>query len=414
MTSEKFIETVRTSLIETGVDFEALKVSGKGMGLGISGGADSVSLFLALKEILSEWKIPLVCVTVNHHIRKADETNGDMEFVKDLVEKAGSENIFLDVYDLPEGKIGEVENERKCGTEEAARFVRYRCFEESVKKHNLAFFALAHNQNDNLETILMRFLQGSSVIGIRTKRDFYVRPLLGISRKEIEAFLEEKGQLYRTDSTNSDAKYFRNNVRLNLIPLLDERFPLWRENVLSAAERSLKEYENSEQIIEKKYKLFAEEKKSGEKTVSILLKRELFSELPGETDRIILKAFNRLGEAGRIPSVFISDVEREMAKTLESGKGFSKRFAQYLCEGSSEGLLVKSYAKKQTDSGFFDIIEEEGDYSFPFGSLSVRKTDGGIIVQGESCRCETFAVDFPFVIRSPALGEKKKLFVIEG
>ena len=414
MTSEKFIETVRASLVETGVEFKALNVSGKGIGLGISGGADSVSLFLALKEILSEWDIPLVCVTVNHHIRKADETNGDMEFVKSLIEKSEYEKLVLDVYDLPEGKIMDVENERKCGTEEAARFIRYRCFEESVRKNNLAFFALAHNQNDNLETILMRFLQGSSVIGIRKKRDFYVRPLLGISRREIEEFLEEKGQPYRTDSTNSDAKYFRNNVRLNLIPLLDAKFPLWKENILSTAERNLKDHENSELIIENKYRTYTEEVKACGKAVSVEIKRNLFIEFPEFTNGVILKAFNRLGEAGRIPSVFISDVEREMAKTLESGKGFSKRFAQYLCEGSSEGLLVKSYAKKQTDSGFFDIIEGEGNYCFPFGSLSVRKTDNGIIVQGEDCRYETFGIDFPFVIRSPALGEKKKLFVIEG
>jgi len=217
MNPNDFVKSVKASLLDCGLSFEEIRNSGSSLGLGISGGADSVSLFCALKEILREEKIPLVCVTVNHHIREASETDRDMNFVKNLCEKAASEGyeVSLDVYDLKENQVQKKLEERGGGLEDAARSVRYGCFEESVRNHNISYFCLAHNLDDNLETMLMRFLKGSSSGGIEKVRGVYVRPLLEIKRIDIEEYLKVIGQNFCTDSTNLSDEYYRNRIFLS-------------------------------------------------------------------------------------------------------------------------------------------------------------------------------------------------------
>ena len=109
---------------------------------------------------------------------------------------------------------------------------------------NLEYLCLAHNQNDQIETLVMRFLQGSSgnaVLGILNRREEYIRPLLEINRSQIEEYLKEKNLSWQTDSSNFDTKYLRNKIRHKVIPLLDEEFPGWQKAVLSGAEKQVED-----------------------------------------------------------------------------------------------------------------------------------------------------------------------------
>ena len=400
MSQTGFVDKVRNSLVAYGVSFEELRKNKSSFGLGISGGADSVSLFLALCDILKEEKLPLVCVTVNHHIREKAETDGDMYFVINLCKQTREKgvDVKLEVFDLTENQVKIAEKERGCGTEEAARFVRYNCFESAISKNHISHFCLAHNLNDNLETILMRFLKGSGAGGIEAVRGKYIRPLINISRSEIEAFLEDRGQEFRTDSTNLSDDYLRNKIRHNIVPVLGENIPGWEEALLTGEDKRRAD------------SLFLE-KLAFETDLSPCLfdkgKEALAS-------RVLIREINLAGVSERIPSAFINDMIFEIRKALREGKSFSKRFSSCECGVHKRQVFVKTLEKTQTDSGFFDIIEEEGEYDFPFGKVSVYKEDGKSIQIVTEGKTVTISSDFPFVIRSPVLGEKKQLFVIES
>ena len=128
------------------------------IGVAVSGGADSVSLLYALKAVAP---CALAGVTVNHNLR-GDEGNQDALFVLRLCEKLGVECTR---YDIPAGKIEQVARDSSISLEAAARKERYRCFDAFIAQKGLCALCLAHNREDQLETVLMRFLQGSSAFG---------------------------------------------------------------------------------------------------------------------------------------------------------------------------------------------------------------------------------------------------------
>lgn len=206
------------------------------IGVAVSGGADSVSLLLSLVEIFGKEKI--FVITVNHNIREESETKGDADFVLKLCEKIG---VFCLLFEIEKGRVFEIAKNRQGGVEDSARFLRYEAFNSFIERYDLDFLCLAHNQNDQLETAIMRFLQGSGCDGgggISFRREKFVRPLLDISRFEIESFLNEKNQTWRTDSTNFDTDYLRNKIRNVLIPQIDENFVGWRKSVLNGVEKN--------------------------------------------------------------------------------------------------------------------------------------------------------------------------------
>jgi tRNA(Ile)-lysidine synthase len=191
---------------------------GDGVVIGLSGGADSVSLISVMKELEHIFDIRLYAVHVNHGIR-GDEADGDEDFVRELCESLGVE-LFTFKRDIP------AEAERlSISVEEAGRRARYELFNEVLKKVNANKIAVAHNMNDNTETVLMHLFRGTGIKGlggIAPVRDNIIRPLIEVKRSEIEEYCEYNGLSYRTDSTNFEEEYTRNKVRLKLIPWLED------------------------------------------------------------------------------------------------------------------------------------------------------------------------------------------------
>ncbi|MBR6627033.1 MAG: tRNA lysidine(34) synthetase TilS [Lachnospiraceae bacterium] len=181
--------------------------------LGVSGGADSVCLLFVLLEYAREIPLELSVVHVNHGIRQ--EAEQDAAFVRELCDKHGP------AYFQENADVAALAKEWHMSEEEAGRIVRYRAFERVAKETGATKIAVAHNSNDNAETLLFHLFRGSGIRGlggIRPVREGIIRPLLCLERKEIEAFLQELGVAYCEDRTNSGDDYTRNRIRHHILP----------------------------------------------------------------------------------------------------------------------------------------------------------------------------------------------------
>jgi tRNA(Ile)-lysidine synthase len=131
--------------------------------------------------------------------------------------------------------------------EEAARIVRYEFFKRTAKSVGATHVAVAHNADDQVETVLHHLFRGTGLAGLRGMRRSrplvsgiaLVRPLLSVGRAEIEGWLAKIGQEYRTDATNADVSRTRNRIRRNVLPMLEAEFgPTLRESILRLAEQA--------------------------------------------------------------------------------------------------------------------------------------------------------------------------------
>ena len=198
---------------------------------GVSGGADSVCLLFVLKELQKTVNFRLEAVHVEHGIR-GKESVADAKFVETLCKTAG---IPFHLYscDVPAYAL-----KQKLSLEEAARKLRYLAFEEVSKKSGANKIAVAHNENDQAETILWNLVRGSGLKGLggmKAVNGNLIRPLLGSSRNEIEAYLREQKQEWRTDASNLEAVYTRNKLRNKVLPLLTEELNFQAVRHIAAA-----------------------------------------------------------------------------------------------------------------------------------------------------------------------------------
>lgn len=370
------------------------------IGAAVSGGADSVALLISLVKILSFYSQKLYVITVNHNIRSEEETCGDALFVEETcqtLQKEGYE-IEFSKYEINRGVIEKTAKDRKCGIEESARFFRYEAFEKFIDEKQLDYLCLAHNQNDQLETLLMRFLQGGtldSLTGIKMQRDKYLRPLLNVNREEIENYLNERNIFWRTDSTNFDTKYLRNKIRLKLIPLLNEEFSGWKTAVSNSIDHFTDDYELIENIVND-FEIC-----SGKEGVYFGLEN-FKMQYKCIQSRIIKKAANLAGESKRIPAYFIDDVLKSIANCSE--KSFVKYFDCIKIDIKKDTVFIKKTDKCHTELSFFDIIEESGTYDFPFGKLYVSDKKESAYVEIEGCS-SAFYLGFPFIVRNIQLDD---------
>ncbi|MCI1931927.1 MAG: tRNA lysidine(34) synthetase TilS [Clostridia bacterium] len=195
---------------------------------GVSGGADSTALLLFMCSIREIYKLNIFAIHVHHGIR-GKEADDDCQFVEELCKS-------LDVpLTVKKYAIIEIAKQSGLSEEEAGRKARYYEFEEERKKHENCKIAIAHNMNDQAETVLMRLCRGSGLTGlcgIRPVRGDIIRPLIFCSRSEIEDYLKEKCQDFRNDSTNFMEDYTRNKIRLRILPYIEK-------NINSAATKNI-------------------------------------------------------------------------------------------------------------------------------------------------------------------------------
>ena len=194
----------------------------------LSGGADSVVLLSLLKE----HGFNVHAAHCNFRLRGA-ESDRDEAFCVDLCRQLDVElhRVHFDTRTYADL--------HKVSIEMAARELRYRWFEQLRQDIGAAGICVAHHRDDSVETVLLNLVRGTGLrgmTGIQPRNGYILRPLLCVSRTEIEAFLAERGQKYVTDSTNLEADVLRNKVRLQVLPLLCELNPAVSENIQRTAE----------------------------------------------------------------------------------------------------------------------------------------------------------------------------------
>lgn len=263
--------------------------------LAVSGGADSVALLKILLNLKSANKISnnFHIAHINHQLRGQSSID-DAEFVKSL---ATEHNLSVAIEKIDVKKYAK---ENKLSIETAARILRLEKLAEIAQKNNCSLIASAHQKNDNAETLIHRLLRGTGfkgLAGIRPKAIYnnsvFVRPLLRISRDEIETYLSTQNIKWQTDHTNFDYRFTRNRIRHRLLPHLQEQSS---ENIIELLFLLSKKFLNFAEKIEK----IAEEKwiecvtKKNENT--ILADLEKFNSYPSFIKlEIIQKALKHCG-----------------------------------------------------------------------------------------------------------------------
>ena len=209
--------------------------------VGVSGGPDSVCLLHLLVGLKERLGISLHVAHLNHVLRGM-ESEADAQYVSELAERLGI-GVTLEQRD-----VKSYQSEHGLSLEEAAREVRYHFFAEVASSVGTDRIALGHTADDQAETILMRLVRGSGVYGLQgmqpltqweslaDTRLMVVRPLLEVSRKEVEAYCQQHALTPRIDSSNLSSSYFRNRIRNELMPLLQSYNPRINEALLRTAD----------------------------------------------------------------------------------------------------------------------------------------------------------------------------------
>ena len=265
---------------------------------GVSGGCDSVVMLCVLNKLKTLLGYSLSVLHVNHGIR-GEEADADEAFVARLCQDKGLpfQGVWVDVPQLAAmgGK----------GMEEAAREARFQAFEKERERllrkgAKDVRIALAHHQDDLAETVLFRLCRGSSfrgLSGIRPVRDFYIRPLLCLTRDEIEAYAAEMGCAYRTDRTNLEDAYTRNRIRHHLLPWLEEEIhPKASAHIAEAAgwfAEAEDYFVRTARSLAGKYMIEPEEMTGKGQEAGVVLLPELLKEAPILQTYVVRLAFEK-------------------------------------------------------------------------------------------------------------------------
>lgn len=219
----KTVNKVRNYILENN-----LLKPGSSVLVGLSGGPDSVCLV----RILASLGYKIIAAHCNFHLR-GEESMRDEHFAESLSREY---NIMYAKADF------DTENwakEHKVSIEMAARELRYEFFREKKEKYQCSAIAVGHHQDDNVETFLLNVVRGTGIKGacaIQPKNGDIIRPLLCLTRNEIQNFLDSINQNYVTDHTNLEDEYSRNKIRLNVMPLLQSINPSVSSNIASTIE----------------------------------------------------------------------------------------------------------------------------------------------------------------------------------
>ena len=213
--------------IQRFIEAEGLLRAGDRVVVGVSGGADSVALLRVLVSLGYDC-IPVHC---NFHLR-GEESTRDCNFTRNLCSGLGLELHVLNYDTLGYAR------DKGISIEMAARELRYADFENIRVETGSAAIAIAHHQDDSVETVLMNLVRGTGIrglTGIRPVNGKIIRPLLAVTRAEILTYMDSIGQDYITDSTNLETLYTRNKFRLEVMPLLRTVNPQADHAVLQTA-----------------------------------------------------------------------------------------------------------------------------------------------------------------------------------
>ena len=372
----------------------------------LSGGADSVALLLLLKN----GGFNIHAAHCNFHLR-GEESDRDEAFCEQL---CADENIPFHRAHFDTREYADL---HKVSIEMAARELRYRWFEQLRQDIGAAGICVAHHRDDSVETVLLNLVRGTGLrglTGIQPRNGHILRPLLCVSRAEIEAFLAEKGQKYVTDSTNLEADVQRNVVRLEVLPLLRKLNPAVVENIQRTAENLAEAQQVLNTIIAnidniKTLELSElDEYGSSEYLVFEWLKKYGFNGdqvrqiLDAETGRIVSSAmgYDVLKDRGRLIVEPALEPFRPM-RIPEEG--------MYVLDGKTRFSVRKKtvYVSKEPHVATLDAAK----VSFP---LTVRRVEEGDCMQPYGMKGKKLLSDLMTDLKMTVFEKRRQLVVVDS
>lgn len=395
------------SRVERSICHHNLFRPGDAVVVALSGGADSTAL-LDLLSRLPGYNLTLVAVHLNHGLRGA-ESDADQEFCRALATGYAIpfETRFVD--------IKEIATVRRQNLEDTGRQARIAFLDEVSSKYGAAAVALAHHADDQAETVLMRLLRGSGVTGLagmayRNARG-YARPLLDVTRSEIERYLLERGLEWREDSSNSDTAYLRNRIRHELLPLLEGYNPAIRSGL--AATASLLSGDESF-LIELTEQSFASTCRisGGKIHCSVVRLRSLH---PALRRRVLRHAFCQ--SAGTLDGVSQRHVDA-LCDLIDSSRPNSRLAFPHGVTVSKEYDILTWAREDDTayETGYELTIMEPGCYQLPGGgsiTVEIVKT-AGFSKDSGTVYFDPAKTPFPWLVRNYRDGDRMKPFGMDG
>ena len=257
----------------------------------LSGGPDSVCLLHILYELKDKFNLNLGAIHINHMLR-GEESEKDEKYIVKLCDELGIKHYVKRI------NIEYVAKDSNVSLEVAGRNERYKAFEEIRSKYGYNKIAVAHNANDQAETVLMRVMRVTGLeglTGIKAKReDGIIRPILCLNRQEIEEYCEEKRLNPRIDASNYERIYSRNKVRLDILPYMKNHF---NKDIIDTLNRMTillqKDNEFIEEYSKKCYNIYCEN--YGEK---LKISQQLFKkEMDSIITRVIIRAFKEISNS---------------------------------------------------------------------------------------------------------------------
>lgn len=344
-------EKVRTALPGR-VLKESLKI-----GVALSGGADSVALLASLCQLGCE------CMALHCNFQlRGEESERDERFVRQLCGDLGVplRCVRFDVHARCRA-TGE-------SVEMACRALRYDWFAETAREEGLRYVAVAHHREDNVETFFLNLLRGSGLnglVGMWRERDLYIRPLLDVTRSEIEEYLSCRGLGFVTDSTNLLCDFKRNRLRNRVLPVLEENFPGAVADVARSQQYLADDLQLLDRLLaEAKKKYFITGESYGRKHLEIDL-----AELTGDYGAVSAQLLFRALKTD------FPELQREMAEDMvksclqgNSGRFFSVGKQRFLLDRGHISLVAADAsdedeiypidpARPETYGQFFEISE---------------------------------------------------------
>ena len=336
---------------------------GNSVVLGVSGGADSICMLKLLSDLQKRLGISLYVLHINHMIR-GEEADQDAAFVKKICTKFKVPHRVINV-DVP--ALAEREG---LSEEEAGRYVRYDEFSKYAYEVGATKIAVAHNSNDNAETVLMNLARGTGIKGlggIPPKREMedangnvveVIRPILCLSRKEIEDYLKENEIEYRNDSTNDSTDYTRNKIRLEIMPLLENINDNAMQNITNASNELADTSDYIEKDVDEAYEEFVTEEDG-----KLFLSDESFAIDPIVLTGVIRKMIENIaGKLKDITRIHVGDVVSLSEKQV--GKKIDLPYS-IVAEREYEGISMFSESNEtesETKSKEVIISFEEDDF----------------------------------------------------
>ena len=375
--------------------------------LACSGGADSTALLLAFHQLQTRLRCRLTAVTVNHNIRGAEESAADSAFVAELCNRL-EPPVSCVVAEIPAGEVARYAKERSRGTEDAARALRYRLFEETAASVGADYIVTAHNRSDVYETALMRLFQGGSTASLSVmpvRRGRYLRPLITVERSDIEAFLRQQGIAWREDSTNVEDTYLRNRIRHHLVPALAMTFGGWRTGLDKTLQRiSLDRVFCEEMLIAARTSFTGADDAADWlqcKHGALTIAADFFDSLhPALRLRVLEQGCRRLGIGTRVSlgillrlsseCVAASEVSDSLTAALRIPEKQTDTRSKIAAAGAlrlerrGDRILLfdsTAYLTLYNQKSYILTIPQCGKYAYPLGQLEVYHSANGIFVR---------------------------------